>query len=123
MFDLSKPLHICPSPARRIYSRRFWVCEWDQPARVFRPATKGLFLVEAQHAIDARQTAKKFLRDELLKTLDFNFTIREPGLLERAQLKLQSKLLFAQSAPAGAGSAATNKFVGPGSTTGSTSKT
>jgi len=122
MFDLSKPLHICRSPARRNYSRGFWVCEWDQPARVFRPATKGLFLVEAQHAIDARQAAKKFLRDELLKSLDFNFTIREPGFLERAQLKFQPKLLFTQGAPAGAGSAATNKFVDLGSTR-STSKT
>ncbi len=97
MFNLSKPLHICRAPIKSRYPWHVWVCEWQwQCTGSLAILASGLFLVEARHPIEATHTAKKFLRDELLESLDFTFEIRALGLLERLQLRFMPKLLFSQ---------------------------
>jgi hypothetical protein len=68
------------------HPRRVWVCEWQSAINAL--VQSGTFLVEAGHFLDAKQTAKKVLRDDLVHSLKFTFTIRLVSLLERAQLKI-----------------------------------
>jgi hypothetical protein len=74
-----------PSKTIAIYrsqrsSAELFICEWQS---VGAGVHNGLFFVEAGHLLDAKQTAKRALRDDLAKDCEFSFTIRAPILLER----------------------------------------
>jgi len=118
MSESSEPLEICRSEMQSRYPRQTWICEWEG---IISPR-RGVFLVEAGHHLDAKQTAKKYLRDKVLHSLDFTFKVRVPSLLERAQLKFTPQLLCSGSGKVKAGHPASKGFAGS-SSAGSTNKT
>jgi hypothetical protein len=91
MFNFSQPIHLYRSQIESRIPSRFWVCEWQSALGA--TFQGGIFLVEAGHYLDARQTAKKVLRDDLVHSLKFTFTIRLASLLERAQIKIESPIV------------------------------
>lgn len=92
MFNLGKPLYLYEGvqPWRR--DRRIWVCQWRSFVHA-KPEQRGVFLVQASHVLETKQTAKKVLRDELVLCLAFNFQVR---------LATADKLAWIGRAPAGA---------------------
>jgi hypothetical protein len=114
MFNFSQPIQLYRSQIESRIPSRFWVCEWQSATNG--SVQNGTFLVEAGHFLDAKQTAKKVLRDDLIHSLKFTFTIRLPSLLERAQLKITPPIAILENKnPAPACAPGGEKFAEPNS--------
>jgi hypothetical protein len=85
MFDLSQPLQLYRSHRMSPKRLQLFVCEWESIGIASVPG--GVFLVEAGHRLDARQTAKKSLRDGIVRSARFTFTIRPAIADEIEQVK------------------------------------
>jgi hypothetical protein len=121
MLNLSEPVHLYRSQRESRQARRFWICEWG--ATGVEPMARGVFVVEAGHYLDAKQTAKKALRDDLARACDFTYAVRLASLLERAQLKFApARSVLETKMPVGTPAPCARKFAGE-SPADSTSKT
>jgi hypothetical protein len=87
MLDFSKPIQLYWSQTKRQLPFQDWVCEWESHVHA-KPPREGIFLIKSRHFLDARQTAKKVLRDRLVLCRAFTFKIRPPTSLEQSQLTL-----------------------------------
>jgi len=121
MFNPIRPIQLYRSQIESRIPTRIWVCEWQSEQSS--TGSGGTFLVEAGHYLDAKQTAKKVLRDDLIHSLKFTFTIRLASLLERGQLKITPPIaVLEKKNPAPASAPGDDKFAENNSAD-STSKT
>ena len=73
-----------------------WVCEWQG-------ATPGEFFVRAGHYYEARQTAKRVIRDHMAVAGKVRFEVCAAGLLDRGWLALAQRQQRVQSRVCGSG--------------------
>ena len=121
MLNLSKPIHLYRSQRESRYPLRLWICEWQSIVLASVPG--GVFLVEAGHHLDAQQTAKKILRDELVHALRFTFTIRPASTNETTLIKSAPAGTVLEAGISAAASSPRDKHFADGSSADSTSKT
>ena len=85
MLDLSKIVRLARQPPSGRRPRQIVLCEWESLGQA--GPRRGSFLVECTCMVEARQAAKRFLRDGLLHSSEFTFKIRPLNLVERIRLK------------------------------------
>lgn len=78
MFNSSNPIRFYRG---RNSQKQFqlWVCQWRAN---FPAIERDKFFLEAGHILEAKQIAKKIVRDEILCSKEFTFKVRQPTVME-----------------------------------------
>jgi hypothetical protein len=85
MLPLFKSPQLLPGLTDENPGGKLWVCEWTVTTDA--APLRGVYLVHGKHPIEARQIARKAVRDGVARGREFKVEVREPTLLDRMQLK------------------------------------
>ncbi len=84
LFTHEWPIALYQSQTVKTHNIQTWICEWKSVGIASVPG--GFFLVKAGHFLDAKHTAKKVLRDGIVKSSRFEFEVRMADAAEIKQL-------------------------------------